>query len=605
MKKGRNRGAPGYDTAKIIARMFSYVKKYKLLVIMYMLLSIGGALISLLFANMINISIEAAVNSRQSELLKYMLQSVAIIAAGIIVTYFSTYIYGIFKSKVMLDIRNSAVSRLRMLRLSFIENSHTGDLISRYTNDMSSVQNFIGEELFKTLMQLITLIITSVYLINVNYKLYIFSLILMPPVLYLSTRVTKPMGKLFNASSTCIGKANSVAQDSYGGIFIIKAFSLENHFYKRFSEYVENGLQYSIKAIHRLKWLPPFNIILWSSPFTICLIYGAYLSINSEISPGQLPAFVYLLNNIVWPFAALPRIISGFRSSFGTAQRFFEVLDSPAEREDGKAFDISPSKECINFKHIVFSYERSSIDSQSNEENARRAVLNDLCFSLKKGTKTALVGRSGCGKSTVLKLIAGFYDYQEGAIELFGHDMQEWSLKALRANISFVTQDTYLLPASVYENILFGKPDSAYGEVVEAARAANAHEFIMELPDGYDTMVGERGIKLSGGQKQRLSLARAFLKDAPLILLDEPTSALDNIAEAAVQQAMNAVMQDKTAIIVGHRLSAIKNADEILVLDDGRIVERGTHDFLISAGSLYSRLYNKQFDKDEGNNLSA
>ena len=220
--------------------------------------------------------------------------------------------------------------------------------------------------------------------------------------------------------------------------------------------------------------------------------------------------------------------------------------------------------------------------------------MEHLSFSIKPGSRIALVGASGCGKSTVLKLISGFYDYQEGNIELYGHELREWSISAIRSNISLVSQDTYLFPASVYDNILYGRPDASKEEVINAAISACAHEFIMELPEGYDTLVGERGIKLSGGQKQRISLARAFLKDAPVILLDEPTSALDTISESLVQEAMNTVMRDKTAIIVTHRLSTIKDVDGILVMDHGQIVERGTHEQLAAYDSLYSKLYSRQ-----------
>jgi ABC-type multidrug transport system fused ATPase/permease subunit len=281
----------------------------------------------------------------------------------------------------------------------------------------------------------------------------------------------------------------------------------------------------------------------------------------------------------------------------GTAQRFFEILDKPIEREDGKDFNFSESEVCINFKDLTFSYD-NSINNPKDEEYSQKNILKNLNFEVKKGSKLAIVGKSGCGKSTILKLILGFYDYREGKIDFFGHDMHEWSIQAIRSKISFVSQDTYLFPATVFDNILYGRTDASKEEVVGAAKAAGAHEFIMELPEGYETMVGERGIRLSGGQKQRISLARVFLKDAPVILLDEPTSALDNISEAIVLEAINVAMHDKTAIIITHKLSAIKNVDEILVIDDGRIVERGSHEILISKDGNYSRLYNRQFDKE-------
>ncbi len=580
------------STSQIIARMFSYIRKYKLRITLYVAFSVCATLNNLAFADLINDSIGSAINGQKSELLQCIVQAVVVTLASIILTFLTTWCYGTFKAKVMLDIRNSAVTRLQKLRLSFIENSHTGDLISRYTKDMSTVQTFIGEELFSTAIMLVTIAISSCYMIVVSWKLFVASMILLPPTIYLSTLWTKPMSGYFREASKNVGKSNSLAQDAYGGIFIVKAFNLEKFFRGRYSEQVQNGVDFELKATHRLRWMPVFNIINWSSPYLICMIYGAWLSINKEITPGQLPAFIYLMGNIVWPVSNLPRVISNFRSSMGTAQRFFEVLDNPVEREDGEDFDCSDAKCCIAFQNVGFSY-------NADKDGSDRKILNQLNFELRPGRKLALVGASGCGKSTVLKLISSFYDCQDGKIEFFGHELTQWSISALRSKISLVSQDTYLFPANIFDNILYGKPDSTREEVINAARAANAHEFIMELPEGYETLVGERGIKLSGGQKQRLSLARAFLKDAPVILLDEPTSALDTISESQVQEGMNLIMKNKTSIIVTHRLSTIKDVDEIIVMDNGCIVERGTHEQLAATDSLYSRLYSKQTEKGE------
>jgi ABC-type multidrug transport system fused ATPase/permease subunit len=549
-----------------------------------MFLAILGALINLEFANIINTSINSALNHLTATIISNMILASLVILVGVVITYLSNYLYGIFKARIMNDIRNDAVSHLQKLPLSFIEDNHTGDLISRFTGDLTAVQSFIGDELFRTAAKMLTLIISSVYLISINWKLFLVSVILMPPALFFSTKVTKPMSQLFKKASGEIGKANSLAQDSYGGIYIIKAFHLEDIIHDKFSSIINTGLQYEIKGIHKLKWLPIFNIILWSSPFAICLIYGSFLSINHEISPGQLPAFVYLLNNIVGPFSDIPRMISNFQMSLGKAERLFEILDQPAERTDGEEYTVSNEEAAVQFKDVSFSY---------GTDNAKN-VLSSTTFILKPGSITALVGISGCGKSTVLKLLSGFYDEFEGTIELFGHSLREWSLEAIRAKISLVTQDTYLFPMSVFDNIQMGRLQATYDEVIAAAKAADAHEFIMELPSGYDTYVGERGIQLSGGQRQRISLARAFLKDSPIILLDEPTSALDTISEASVKNAMFKLMEHRTVLIVTHRLSTIKDADEILVLEHGKIIEKGTHDELISRDSHYLKLYKNQ-----------
>jgi ABC-type multidrug transport system fused ATPase/permease subunit len=411
------------------------------------------------------------------------------------------------------------------------------------------------------------------------------------------------MGKFFKEASSAVGKANALAADTYGGLPIIKAYGLEEHFLNRFEESINSSIKSNSKGLHLLKFMPIFNILLWSAPFTICLIYGAILSLNGEISPGQLPAFVYLLNNIVWTVAAIPRIVADFQQSMGTARRFFEIIDTPTEREDGMDFGVSDEEECIRFNNVTFSYGKTNASNAnlSNADNepgiSENPVLNSLNFSVRKGCKVALVGASGCGKSTVLKLIMGFYENASGTIDLWGNNLSKWNLHVLRDKISYVSQETFLYPASIRYNIAMGRPDASEEEILQAARAANAIDFILELPDGIDTMIGERGITLSGGQRQRLSLARAFLQNSSIILLDEPTSALDTISEAQVQEAMNRILEGRTAVIVTHRFSTIKDVDEIMVMDQGRITECGTHQQLVNADGLYARLYNRQLER--------
>jgi ABC-type multidrug transport system fused ATPase/permease subunit len=598
----KSKNTKSYDTKATFKRMFSYVKKYKTLFFLYTILSSSVTIISIFFASLINRLIGSAIDNRQGAISSCILQVAVLIFAGTLATYSSKYVYNKFRAVVMLDIRNNAVSHLQKLPLSFVENNHTGEIISRFTNDMRKLQDFIGSDMLNYLITFINFTVTTVYLVYINWKLYVVSLIIMPPALYISSRISKPMGSYFQEGSANVAKANAIAKDSYSGLFIVKSFNLENHYENKYSSFINKYLESSIKAIHKLKWMPPFNIMLWSAPFTICLIYGAFLSINKEISPGQLPAFVYLLNNIVWPVSAIPRMVAQIRRALGTSQRFFDILDIPTEREDGESFMPSDSSDCITFKNVSYAYTGKKLgESGSEVENVNTGMVNthinvlkNMSMSVKAGSKTALVGASGCGKSTALKLIMEFYEAQEGSILVYGHNLREWKIQSLRSLISYVSQDTYLFPASIFDNIVYGRMDATKEEVTEAAKAANAHEFIMELPEGYDTYVGERGIKLSGGQKQRISIARAFLKNAPIILLDEPTSALDTISEAMVQDSVDRLMKDKTTLVVAHRLSTIKDSDEILVMDEGRIAERGSHEELLSADGLYSKLYSRQ-----------
>lgn len=576
-----------YGYLHVIGKMLRFIRKHELSLAVYFVLCISKLSICLFLADLINNAVQSAIELNMGVLSKYALQMLIVILTGTLVSYFSTYVYGLFKSRIMLDIKEYAINHIKKLPVNFIEDNHSGDIISRLTNDLTAVQNFIGEELFPTCVQLIGMVITSIFLVSISWKLYILTFITLPPSLFIITRISKPMKAYFKEVSKSLGRANTIAQDAYNGISVIKAFNLEQFFHSKFTEPVEDGLKNNIQGLHRLKFIPVFEILLRSVPASICLMYGAFLAINKEIQPGQLLSFMYLIGNIVWPFASLPGIVTNITNALGTSERFFEIMDRPVERETGISFSDMNSSTCVAFKNVSFSY-----DGQRN-------VLSDICFDVRKGSRTALVGLSGCGKSTVLKLISGYYDNYAGIMEVFGHDIREWSLQALRSKISYVTQDTYLFPASIYENILLGRPDATEEEVIMAAKAADAHDFIMELPETYETFAGEKGIKLSGGQKQRISLARAILRNAPVLLLDEPTSALDTLSESLIQKALKTFAEDKTTIIVAHRLSTIKDVDEILVIDNNCIVERGTHDQLLSINSLYSRLYEKQLKAED------
>jgi subfamily B ATP-binding cassette protein MsbA/ATP-binding cassette subfamily B protein AbcA/BmrA len=323
-------------------------------------------------------------------------------------------------------------------------------------------------------------------------------------------------------------------------------------------------------------------------PFIIAFGLGGYLIIDKQMTFGSLFAFINLLNWVVNPLGNMPPIIASMGEAAGAAQRIFKLLDQDIERDSGRVNrPIQDSQAIIQLEDVSFAYSDGV------------PVLKDVDLDIRKGQTVAVVGPSGGGKSTLLKLILGFYRPPHGLIRLFGDDLNEWKLSAARQQMAFVAQDSYLFPVSLAENIRCGRPGASQADVERAARLANIHDFIAGLPDGYETNAGEWGSRLSGGQKQRISLARAILKDAPILLLDEPTSALDAESEALVQEALERFTQDRTTVVIAHRLSTIKNADRVLVLHDGEIVEDGTHDELIEKGGLYLDLYQRQFALDQ------
>jgi ABC-type multidrug transport system fused ATPase/permease subunit len=319
-------------------------------------------------------------------------------------------------------------------------------------------------------------------------------------------------------------------------------------------------------------------------PFLITFGFGGWLATTGRLTFGNLFAFVNMLNFVANPLSSLPPTFNRIAGATGAAQRVYALLDQPPERSDGGRFPADgadPTVLCLD--RVGFAYDDEP-------------VLQEVSFTVARGQTVAIVGSSGGGKSTLLKLLLGFYPAQRGQLYLFGRELARWSLSAAREQMAFVAQDTYLFPVSMADNIGCGRPGASRREIERAARMANIHQYISSLPEGYDTLVGERGVRLSGGQRQRLSLARAILKDAPILLLDEPTSALDTESEALVQDALERFMSDRTTLVIAHRLSTIRDADRVLVLEDGRIVEQGTHDELMSRQGRYHELYLGQFD---------
>jgi ABC-type multidrug transport system fused ATPase/permease subunit len=324
-----------------------------------------------------------------------------------------------------------------------------------------------------------------------------------------------------------------------------------------------------------------FNIL----PFLITFGFGGYLAIQGHMTFGALMSFVIMLNYVANPLSSLPAAIAGISQAAGAAARTFEILDQEIERSDGEELiDVDAPGPIVCLDHVDFAYDEEP-------------VLEGLSLSVERGQTVALVGPSGSGKTTLLKLVLGFYPLEDERLFLFGQDLNLVSLSSARRQMAFVAQDTYLFPVSIAENIACGRPGASQAEIEAAARMANIHEFIVSLPEGYATPVGERGARLSGGQRQRLALARAILRDAPLLLLDEPTSALDTESEALVQEALERFMADRTTIVIAHRLSTIRGADRVLVLDEGRIVEQGSHDELMARQGRYRELYLRQFDE--------
>lgn len=577
-------------STKIFRIILSFVKPYGYMVFLCIFGALFGTVVDVIQANLLQNVVDTAIAGKEDMFIKTVIFILLIMLFNSLIRYVIKYYSGNLGISVIRDIRSSIAYRLQNLPTKYIEAHHSGDIISRMNNDVGAIQGFVEGQLSNIVYYPLVITGVSIYLIYLNWKLLLASLILLPASMFASNKLGRTISKYSVQLQEGFARFNSIIQDTTGGIYILKAYNMSGVMFERFKLITDDILDKKLKTDRRCMGIAPISMVLGVIPNMSCILYGGYLTVKGEITPGQLLTFTYLLGFLIGPVSSIPNMIVGIKVTRESAKRIIDILEEPEERQAGEGFNIGKSENLVEFTNVSYSYD------------AARAVLNKFNLVLKKGKMTALVGSSGSGKSTVCKLLCGFYEQYNGEIKIYGEDLKQWSLKEARKQISLMSQDTFLFPCSVYENIAYGKIGSTREQIIEAAKMANADEFISKLPKGYDTIIGERGATLSGGQRQRIAIARAIVKNAPILLLDEPTSALDIQSEAMVQEGLERFIKDRTVLVIAHRLSTIKNADEILVMNEGNVVGRGTHEELIQKNDVYRRLYFKQFSfrEEEG-----
>jgi subfamily B ATP-binding cassette protein MsbA len=509
--------------------------------------------------------------------------------------YLSSYLMTDVGQRVVRDLRNVLFRHILGQSAAFLSQQTTGRLMSRITNDVGQVQRAVSETMGDLARESLSLLGFAALLFYYDARLALVCLTGAPLVVYPLVRLGQRVRRTARRSQEALEQMSHLSAEAIGGHRIVKAFGGEGREAGKFERASQHFYRTSMKVTSVLSVLPPLMEFIGGIAFVAALVYGSQEIADGRLSPGEFTAFVAALFMMYAPAKRLSRVNADLQQAMAAGERVFEILDSHNEvQERPGAVALPPFRQRIDFRDVRFNYGGSS----------GPPTLDSVSFSVSAGQMLAIVGRSGAGKTTLVNLIPRFYDVTGGSICVDGRDLRDLTLASLRPQISIVTQETVLFDDTIATNIAYGRPDATPDEIEQAARAAHAHEFIEQLDLGYHAMIGERGQRLSGGQRQRLAIARAILRDSPILILDEATSSLDAESEMLVQDALSNLMRNRTSFIIAHRLSTVRRADAIVVLARGRIVESGTHDELLALGGAYAKLYELQL-QDEPSEIEA
>jgi len=575
-----------------IKRYLKFVKPYKFQIVGTFIIGIIKFVIPLLIPLFIKYVIDDVIGShslsvheKTSKLTFWLSIMFAIfIFARPPVEYFRQYFAQWTASKILYDIRDRLFTHLQKLSFKYYANTRGGEVISRVINDVEQTKDFVITGLMNVWLDTSTIIIAICIMFNMDVKLTLVSLIVFPFYIVSVKYFFGNLRKLTRNRSQALAEVQGYLHERVQGMAVIKSFAIEDHEQKQFSKRNSNFLE---KALSHTRWTAKsfavVNTITDVAPLII-IGYAGYQVIHGNLTVGTMAAFIAYIDNLYSPLRRLVNSGTTLTQAFASMDRVFELIDQKYDIDDRPdAIECKNVVGNIKFDHVSFAYDQKEAP-----------VLKDIDLDINVGETVALVGMSGGGKSSLVSLIPRFYDVTEGAILLDGTDIRNFKVRSLRDKIGMVLQDSILFSQSIKANILLGKPGATEEEVYDAAKAANAHDFILNLPNGYDTQVGERGVKLSGGQKQRIAIARVFLKNPPILVLDEATSALDLESEHLIQEALDKLAKDRTTFIVAHRLSTITHADRIILIEHGKIVEMGTHEELMAKHGHYFDLFQVQ-----------
>lgn len=506
-----------------------------------------------------------------------------------IITFAQRYNIEFTAQKVIYDMRNRLYQHLQTLSFSFFDQNRTGELMSRMTSDVATLQRAMGMGFISIFSATLTIIYTLALLFNLNWRLTLMSLIFMPFLIWSVTQFAVKVRPTFRMVRDQMGLFSAAMQESITGVRVVKAFAQEDYEIEKFLKENQNYYDKNLISVRLEAFYSPLMSFISNMGTVFLIWYGGRQVINGSITLGEWTVFNTLLAQLIQPVRQFGMLVSMIQRAVASGQRIFEVLDTQSDVADlPGAITLPPLQGHVVMDHVFFSYDN------------RTFVLEDLCLEALPGQTIAILGSTGSGKSSVINLVPRFYDPQKGTVRIDGHNLKDVTIDSLRRQVGIVLQETFLFNDSLRNNIAYGKPDATLEAIISAAKAARIHEFIQTLPDGYDTVVGERGVGLSGGQKQRMAIARALLMEAKVLILDESTSSVDTETEHAIQQAFAKLTENCTTFIIAQRLSTIRNADKIVVLDKGRIVQEGSHDkLLLDTSGIYHQIYEMQLRPQE------
>jgi ATP-binding cassette, subfamily B, bacterial len=573
------------DVHKTFRLLAPFIRKYwKVYVVLFLLLGFDIGLI-LSFGWFFGNITDAAIHSDWKHIKELILIGITLTGISIGSSFISIYYNTIATNAIKKDIKNQLLKHILRLPASSTTKVHSGELLSHFTNDINSVDGVIGSNLISFIRLPIIYVAVFIYLFNLNWVLCLLSVMIAPLAFVSSVGFGMLLRKNSRQIHDLYGQMNSVLNEVFHGLPVIRSFLMEKGFYKKYTSKNEQLYKLELQNAKLQGWFSSGGHLISSLSFLITISLGAYFVSVKIMTVGALMTFINLVNHLVYPLTDLASKWAGFQHSVSALERIFKVLEQKPDSLELPSYQHSFNKRAsVEFKEVTFSY----------EENIK--VFNNLSIEFPSNKVVALVGPSGAGKSTLFNLLQGFYKPQLGEILLNGISTDQLSISELRSAIAYVPQETYLFAGTIRENLLLSRSGVTEEKMMKAAQSAYIHDFICSLPDGYDSEIGERGLKLSGGQKQRIAIARAILKDAPILLLDEATSALDNETEHHVQKALNNLMKNRTTIVIAHRLSTIQHADVIFVMDEGKILQTGTHHELIKMNGLYRKLQGRSLN---------